>query len=54
MKVPFGRCSIENSSFSIPFKSGKNEILMAIANDFFGWGIVARLEDMKGITIENQ
>ena len=54
MKVPFGRCSIENSSFSIPFKSGKNEILMAIANDFFGWGIVARLEDMKGITIDNQ
>ncbi|GLU54429.1 hypothetical protein [Dyadobacter frigoris] len=54
MKAPFGRCSIENASFSIPFKAGKNEILMAVANDFFGWAIVARLEDMKGITIENK
>lgn len=54
MKAPFGRCSIENSSFSIPLKAGKNEILMGVANDFFGWGIVARLEDMKGITVENK
>ncbi|MBE9464464.1 hypothetical protein ACFP1I_05240 [Dyadobacter subterraneus] len=51
MKAPFGRCSIENSSFLIPFKAGKNEILVGVANDFFGWGIVARLEDMKGITV---
>ncbi|WP_159466719.1 hypothetical protein [Dyadobacter sp. 3J3] len=54
MKVPFGRCSIENSSFSIPFKTGKNEILIGVANDFFGWGIVARLEDMKGIRVGNK
>lgn len=52
MKAPFGRCSIENTSFYIPFKAGKNEILLAVANDFFGWGIVARLEDMKGISVE--
>lgn len=50
-KVPDGRISIENSSFSIPLKAGENELLIGIANDFFGWGIVARLENMEGIEI---
>lgn len=52
MKEPAGRCSIENSSFTIPFKAGKNELTVALANDFYGWALIARLEDMDGITIE--
>ena len=51
MKQPIGRLSLENSSFEIPFKQGKNEILIGVANYFFGWGIVARLENMTGISI---
>ncbi|MGN7886160.1 family 16 glycoside hydrolase [Dyadobacter endophyticus] len=52
MKEPAGRCSIENSSFIIPLKAGKNELMVALANDFYGWAIIARLEDMDGISIE--
>jgi hypothetical protein len=51
MKEPFGRLSLENTSFVIPFKEGKNEIMIGVANDFYGWGIVARMEDMEGISI---
>jgi len=52
MKEPAGRCSIENASFVIPFKAGKNELMVAIANDFYGWALIARLEDMDGLTVE--
>ena len=31
-------------------KKGTNEILISLANDFFGWGLVARLNNMDGIT----
>lgn len=52
MKEPSGRCSIENTSFIIPFKAGKNELTVALANDFYGWALIARLEDMDGLTVE--
>lgn len=42
-KEPDGRCSLENSSFVLPLNAGDNEVLIAVANDFYGWGIVARL-----------
>ena len=44
-----GRCVIENSSFKLPLKEGKNEILIALANYFYGWGIIARLDKTNGI-----
>jgi len=50
MKEPEGRCSIENSSFSIPLKAGDNELIIAVSNFFFGWGIVARLDQTDGIS----
>lgn len=45
-KEPAGRCSIENTSFSIPLQAGDNTVLIGVANDFYGWGIVARLIDL--------
>ncbi len=48
-KEPEGRCSIENTSFNLPLNAGANELLVGVANDFFGWGIVARLDGMEGI-----
>ena len=45
-----GRCTIENSSFQLPLKEGKNEILIGLANYFYGWGIIARLDKTDGIT----
>ncbi|MEJ1239661.1 hypothetical protein WBG78_16105 [Chryseolinea sp. T2] len=50
-KKPDGRISIENSRFEIPLKEGDNELLIGLANDFYGWGIIALLEDMEGLTI---
>jgi hypothetical protein len=48
-KLPRGRCTIENSTIRLPLKQGKNEILIGVANYFYGWGIIARLDDTEGI-----
>jgi hypothetical protein len=48
-KIPDGRCSLENSSFSLPLDAGENEVAVAIANKFFGWGIKLRVDDPAGI-----
>lgn len=45
-KEPAGRCTIENTSFAVPLQAGDNTILIGVANDFYGWGIVARLVDL--------
>jgi hypothetical protein len=52
MKSPRGRVSIENCSFDLPLKAGANELLIGVGNDFFGWGIVARLDDNLGVKME--
>ena len=51
MKQPRGRCSLDNATIQIPLKSGENEILIGVTNYFFGWGIVARWEEMDGISL---
>ncbi|WP_338876468.1 hypothetical protein WBJ53_12545 [Spirosoma sp. SC4-14] len=48
-KFPAGRCTIDNTSIKLPLKEGNNEILIGLANYFYGWGIVARLDDTVGI-----
>lgn len=48
-KMPDGRISIENASFPLPLKEGDNEVLVGLANDFFGWGLMARLDSMEGL-----
>jgi hypothetical protein len=52
MKEPDGRLSIENTHFTLPLNQGDNELLVGVGNDFYGWGIVARLDKMEGITLE--
>jgi hypothetical protein len=49
-KEPDGRCSIENTTFNLPLNAGDNELLIGVANDFYGWGIVARIDSLAGIT----
>ena len=51
-KSPNGRISIDNCEFRLPLQKGDNELLIAVANDFYGWAIMARLETLDGITIE--
>lgn len=50
-KTPNGRCSIENASFQVLLKPGDNELLVGVANDFYGWGIIARFENMEGVDL---
>jgi len=51
---PDGRLSIENGSFDLPLNAGKNEIAVALGNNFYGWGLAMRLDDLKGIQLEKQ
>lgn len=51
-KQPDGRCSIENTSIKVPLKEGDNQLLVGVSNFFYGWGIVARLDNLDGIKIE--
>lgn len=50
-KEPDGRCSIENTSFMVPLRAGHNELLIGLANDFYGWGTIARIDDVAGLEI---
>jgi len=48
-KAPDGRCSLENGSFMLPLEAGDNEVAVAIANNFYGWGLILRLADPEGV-----
>ena len=48
-KFPDARCSLENGSFALPLEAGDNEVAIAIANNFFGWGMMMRLSDPEGV-----
>jgi hypothetical protein len=48
-KFPDGRCSLENGATTLPLKAGDNEVAVAIANNFFGWGLMLRLADSEGV-----
>ncbi|MBX2815075.1 MAG: hypothetical protein KTR24_03725 [Saprospiraceae bacterium] len=50
MKDPIGRCSLANTSFDVPLQEGENELLIGVANYFFGWGVMARFEDNSGLS----
>jgi hypothetical protein len=52
-KAPNGRCSVENSTLTLPLKAGDNELTIGVANDFYGWGIIARLETVEDLEIIN-
>jgi hypothetical protein len=48
-KFPDARCSLENGSFTLPLEAGDNEVAVAIANNFFGWGMMLRLAEPEGV-----
>ncbi|MBP1653146.1 MAG: hypothetical protein H6Q26_3303 [Bacteroidetes bacterium] len=52
MKGPDGRCTIDNTSFGLPLAQGANELLIGVANNFYGWGIIAQLDNLNGVSIE--
>jgi len=48
-KFPDARCALENGSFALPLEAGDNEVSVAIANNFFGWGMMLRLANPEGV-----
>jgi hypothetical protein len=40
---------LENGSFTLPLEAGDNEVAVAIANNFFGWGLKLRMADPEGV-----
>ena len=51
-KTPDGRLSIENGSLMLPLKAGDNELAVAVVDDFFGWGIKMRFDDVKDLVLD--
>jgi hypothetical protein len=52
MKQPDGRCTVDNCSFKLPLAKGDNELLIGVANYFYGWGIIAQVDKLTDIVIE--
>ncbi len=50
-KAPDGRCSLENGAFTLPLEAGDNEVAVALANNFFGWGLMLRVSDPEGVQL---
>lgn len=50
-KAPDARCSLENGSFTLPLEEGDNEVAVAIANNFYGWGLMLCLADPEGVRL---
>ena len=50
-KKPDGRLSLDNGSFALPLEAGENEVVVGVANAFFGWGLMLRLDDAAGVTL---
>jgi hypothetical protein len=53
-KTPDGRLSLENGSLMLPFKAGENELTVAVVNNFYGWGLKMRFDDLKGLSLAAQ
>lgn len=53
-KYPDGRISIQNVVAPLKIKAGQNDLLIGVANDFFGWGLMARLESTYNIQATGQ
>jgi hypothetical protein len=49
-KYPDGRISVQNAGVKLNLKQGTNDLMIGVANDFYGWGIMARLETIEGVT----
>jgi hypothetical protein len=48
-KKPEGRLSLENGSFMLPLTNGRNDVVVALANNFYGWALMMRLDNVDGI-----
>ena len=50
---PGGRVDVSNYVLEVPLQQGDNQLLIGIDSPLEGWGMVARLQNLDGITIQN-
>ena len=41
----------KNGAFTLPLDAGDNDVVVGVANAFFGWGLMLRLDDAAGVTL---
>lgn len=46
-----GVMDVEDDAIYLPLKKGRNELVMAVAEYFGGWGLAARFDDPSGLSI---
>ena len=49
-----GRISIDNSMMTIPLEKGDNVLMIGVAGGFYGWGVMARVDELEGITMADK
>jgi hypothetical protein len=47
-----GIMDVENDAVYLDLKKGRNEIVLALADYFGGWGFICRVDDTRGVKIE--
>lgn len=47
-----GIMNVENDAVYLDLKKGRNEIILAVAEYFGGWGFICRIDDMRGIKFD--
>jgi hypothetical protein len=47
-----GVMDVENDAVYLDLKKGRNELVLAVADYFGGWGFIARLDDTSGLRLE--
>ena len=52
MDRPAWRVKADEHSVELPLKKGRNELVLAVSSQRFGWGFLGRLSDLRGLVIE--
>ncbi len=47
-----GVVTVENDAVYLPLRRGENELLFAVSEAFGGWGLIARFENLDGISLD--
>jgi hypothetical protein len=46
-----GVLDLENDAVYLPLRAGRNELVVAVAEHFGGWGLAARFDDPEGLRL---
>jgi len=50
-KNPDGRLALTNGGFDLELNAGRNEVAIAVASNFYGLGVVWRLDSVEGVRL---